>query len=395
MDTSTPALLLGGAATALSVARSLGRAGVAVDALGERLVPPSVRWSRYVRTYREVPPDGAVQEHWSELLRMHRNGAAVFPCGDEGLQFVARHRSTLVELGFRPVAANDALTLAMLDKDQTYELARAAGIEVPQTRPVHSEADIDAVASTFSFPCALKPVYAHEYSRHFAGKAIVVSSIEQLRSAWQSTTKSGVAMLATEIVPGIDDAYCSYYSWFDENSEALFHFTKRKLRQLPIGFGTGTYHETGWEPDAADIGHRLFKSVGLRGIGNVEFKRDARDGKLKLIECNLRFTAANELVRRAGIDLAALAYRDATNQPMPAVSGFREGLHQWHPFDDTRAFLAYRKQGDLTFPSWVRSIAHPQCFPIFALHDPLPSLRATPTGARRLVRAARRHRGAR
>jgi predicted ATP-grasp superfamily ATP-dependent carboligase len=389
-------LILGGAATALSVARSLGRAGIAVDAFGERLVPPAVRWSRYARSYREVPPTGAVQSHWAAMLEQHRTGAVVFPCGDEGLEFVARNRSMLLDLGFRPIPANDALVLAMLDKAKTSELAMAAGVEVPQTATVASEADVDAAIGAFAFPCALKPLHSHEFSRHFSGKAIVVWNADEMREAFRGLVSSGVQTMITEIIPGIDDSYCSYYSWFDENSEALLHFTKRKLRQFPIGFGTGTFHETVWEPDAAEIGYRLFKHVRLRGLGNVEFKRDARDGRLKLIECNLRFTAANELVRRAGTDLALIAYCDATDQTMPAVDEFRAGLHQWHPTEDVRAFLAYRSEGRLTSMAWARSVARPQCFPTFAFRDPLPALRGAPIATRRAVRWMRaRHTGKR
>ena len=58
-------------------------------------------------------------------------------------------------------------------------------------------------------------------------------------------------------------------------------------------------------------------------MGNVEFKRDTRDGRLKLIECNHRFTAANELVRRAGIDLARIAYDRACGDDVPPTPAIR------------------------------------------------------------------------
>ena len=54
-----------------------------------------------------------------------------------------------------------------------------------------------------------------------------------------------------------------------------------------------------------DLGLALFGHAGLRGVANVEFKRDPRDGRLKLIECNARFTAANGLLTASGIDLGA------------------------------------------------------------------------------------------
>jgi hypothetical protein len=56
--------------------------------------------------------------------------------------------------------------------------------------------------------------------------------------------------------------------------------------------GNACYHLTDWNPEVGDLSLKLFQWVGLRGLANAEFKRDERDGKLKLIECNARFTAS-------------------------------------------------------------------------------------------------------
>src|SRR5207245_547909 len=134
----------------------------------------------------------------------------------------------------------------------------------------------------------------------------------------------------------------------DVEGQPLVHFTKRKLRQYPVTFGWGCFHETAWEPEAAELGLRFFQGIGLRGLGNVEFKRDVRDGRLKLIECNPRLTAANELVRLAGHDFARLAYERAAGRDGPTMGSFREGLYFWYPFMDTRACLSLRRQRKLT-----------------------------------------------
>ena len=63
---------------------------------------------------------------------------------------------------------------------------------------------------------------------------------------------------------------------------------------------------------------RLFRHVGLRGLANVEFKLDPRDGQYKLIECNARFTAANGLVAKSGIDLGRFVYCRAVGLPLPS-----------------------------------------------------------------------------
>jgi predicted ATP-grasp superfamily ATP-dependent carboligase len=137
--------------------------------------------------------------------------------------------------------------------------------------------------------------------------------------------------------------------------------------------------------EVIELGRRLLVGAGVRGVANVEFKRDARDGQLKLIECNLRFTAANELVRHAGIDLAALAYARVTGRPDPPLSGYRAGVRLWNPLPDVRSLVAHRRQGDLTVARWIASLLRPLHLPLWSWRDPGPSIRVVARRTRRLV----------
>jgi D-aspartate ligase len=109
-------------------------------------------------------------------------------------------------------------------------------------------------------------------------------------------------------------------------------------------------------------------------VVNIEFKRDARDGQFKLIECNHRFTAANELLLKAGVDVARIAYLRAMGKPAAPIESFREGLYMWHPVEDVAGFLAYKAIGEISTAGWLRSLAHRQRFPVFRWTDPYPSL---------------------
>jgi predicted ATP-grasp superfamily ATP-dependent carboligase len=106
----------------------------------------------------------------------------------------------------------------------------------------------------------------------------------------------------------------------------------------------------------------------------VEFKRDERDHKLKLIECNLRLTAADPLLRACGLDLPHLLYERAVGRDVSMPARFREGLRQWHPLNDLRALRDYRREGSLTVGGWARSLLHPQRLPLFSADDVGPSL---------------------
>lgn len=387
-----PIVLLGGNVNALSVARSMARDGVAVHALGEAGVPSPVRHSRYVSSFLPVSDSAGVHDEWHRWLVSGPEGAVLVPCGDLGVEFIAMHREELVRLGYAPTEANDEISMAVLDKARTYALAEKIGIEVPRTMCAASEEELDDAAATIGFPCALKPLVSHVASRAVAAKAFTVSDRRELVDRWHDLQRVGVDVLVTEIVPGAEASYCSYYSYLDAEGAPLVHLTKRKLRQYPPGFGWGCLHETAWEPDAAELGLRFMQGAGIRGHAFVEFKRDERDGRLRLIECNPRLSAATELVRRAGVDFARLAYERAIGKDGPRFDGFRNGVHEWYPLDDTRTCFRLWREGQMSLRSWVTPLAPPLGLPIFDPMDIGPSLANARRRARRLLSARARRR---
>ncbi len=371
--TSPPAVILGGGGTALPVARSLGDAGIPVYALGSERDP--VRHSRRCTNFISLGREPGMQERWLEWLRSAPAGSVVLPCEDEALDLIARNRGMLLDLGLVPFEANDEVLLAMLDKHETYRLCAKLGIEAPLSFEVHTEDDIAHALERLSYPCALKPVHSHEFVRHFPGmKAFEVNSDVEAHNALSRTVALGIEMIATEIIPGADDQFFSYYSYLDEDGQPLLHVTKRKLRQYPIRFGSGCFHTTNWDPESVELGLRFFEGVGLRGLGNVEFKRDSRDGRLKLIECNHRFTAATGLLRAAGADLPLFVYNKLTDRPLPQTADYDTDLTMWYPMRDVRAFFAYRRSGQMTFRTWLRSVMRHHHYPVGSTSDVRPAL---------------------
>lgn len=354
-------------------------------ALGDASSP--VRYSRFCRRFFDVP-DGDLQAGWLRWLERERLGAVVLPCGDHGLELVARNRARLTAAGYIPIEADDEVLLAMLDKQKTHELARELGIPTPETAPLYTTSDLEGALAGASFPCVLKPIRSHDFQRYSepSGKVILVRDRRELEATVERMWTFGINLLLTEVIPGADDQFCSYYSYLDEEGEPLLHFTKRKIRQFPTGFGLGCYHVTDWNPEVAELGLRFFQGIGLRGLGNVEFKHDARDDTLKLIECNPRLTAADQLIRRAGLDLPLLVYNRLVGKPLPPTDSYRQGLHLWYPIEDTRAFFALRRAGELSVTAWLASLCHRQQLPVFSLADPIPTLAYNLEKGRRYLR---------
>jgi D-aspartate ligase len=370
------AILLGGDRIGVSVARSLSAHGVSVHALGHRHAPP--RYSRYCASF--VGLGGGTEEsaeRWLDWL-VHdgpREGV-ILPCTDEGLELIARHRDRLVELGYHPAEADDETVLTMLNKERTYALARELGVPAPLSFGVRTMLDVERAALEMHYPCLLKPVYSHHFARHYGGwrKVLVARNREDFVSHGADALSLGLEMLAMEIVPGGDEAIFTYWTYLDADGQPICHFTKRRIRQYPAHFGVGSHHVTEWDPEVAEAGLRFLQGAGARGLAAVEVKRDPRDGKLKLIECNHRLTGSIELGRAAGVDFPLIAYRGALGLPQSDLNGFRDGVRLWMPGIDLRAFLDYRRKGELTTRKWLRGIMRRQRFPVFRWSDPLPAV---------------------
>jgi D-aspartate ligase len=384
----TPVVVLGGDSNALSIARSLGPLGVAVYGLG---VAPFVLRSRFVRAVaveRHADPETA----WTRTLlgpaTDHLRGALVIAGSDVGITVLARNREALRERYVLDDSDVD-VQLGMLDKLTTYEWAREAGVRTPLFWRVDGVEDLERHRDEYVFPLIVKPVHSHEYQARFPGlsKFRVVGDLVELRREHAELTGAGLAVLLVEQIPGGDDQLCSYYTYLDPAGKPTFHFTKRVIRRHPPGMGIGCYHITDWNPAVRDAALPLFEHTGLRGLANAEFKRDPRDGQLKLIECNARFTAANGLVAAAGLDLARHVYHRALGEPHELPTEYRTGMRLLYPSHDVRAYRDLRRAGQITTGRWVRSLVHRQVFPFLRLNDPLP---AVARGAMRLTTGLRR-----
>jgi D-aspartate ligase len=390
--TLVPAIVLGGGPIAVPVARSLHRSGVPVIALGVRDDP--VRASRHCTSFVDLGAGEGVQERWLKWLTESASPRGVLmPCNDDALELIACHRTELERSGHHPIETVDDVVLALLDKHRTYELARELGIPAPRTMLVSTDGDVDDAIAILGFPLALKPRHSHLFARHpdFGVKLVVAHNPRQFIERHSELRALRLEMLVTELIPGPGDAHHSYYSFIDEHGEPLLHLTKHKLRQFPPGFGLTTYHQMHREPEVMELGLRFLQGIGLRGPACVEFKRDARDGRLVLIEANPRFTAGHEIVRHAGVDLALLAYNRRTARPAPPMDHYREGIRMWHPVEDARTFLELRRRGEATWRQWLGSVLHPQHFPLFSWKDPGPSLFSWSGLAWRALRRLRRH----
>ncbi len=363
-----------GIGNALSVARSLGREGVRVYALN---YPDSyVASSRYCKLIR-TPAGANPEEGWAGYLLGPESdelaGAVLLALGDTGIQVITQNREELAQKFLLDVVNPDAQA-CMLNKLATYQQAVAAGVPTPRFWVIETRRQVLSLEKELVYPLLVKPFFSHLYQKAFGKKFVEVKTFDELLRALDAVEGSGLQVMLVEKIPGPDDRLCSYYTYLDEAGEPLFHFTKRIIRRFPVNRGGACYHITDWNPEVRDLGLQLFRQVGLRGLANVEFKRDDRDGQLKLIEVNARFTAATCLLTASGFDLGLFVYNRLTGRPQRSLENYRKGMRLWYPREDYHAFRELNKRGEITLWQWLASIARPQVLPYFSWRDPGPTL---------------------
>lgn len=376
LDTSTCVLILGGAANAAALVRNFARVGITVRAAGGKEC--LALFSRFCTKAYRGPNQSSQQEFWHELLienpEVELQGSLIFALCDDSIDFVSKYKS---ELSQRYLLEDfDAgLRGEMLDKKATLVRARAAGIDTPRFWSVATTTDLQAIKSEITFPVMVKPIHSHLFIRIFGRKLFIIErDWDELVEKLQLAIDNDSEVMIVEMVPGPDSLLSSYYTYIDPENRSLFHYTKRIIRRFPVNRGGACYHESKWLPETAEVGKKFFAAIPWRGMGNIEFKLDMRDGKLKVIEVNPRFTDAHRMIVSSGMPIDQLIYRSKTGQHVPSIAEYEENVRMWNPLRDFMAFMELRARGELTFAGWLKSLRPGRkVLPIFMFSDPMPT----------------------
>ncbi len=311
----------------LAAIRSLGRAGATVYAVDHRPWALGFR-SRYAT--RLVSPDPAVYEDafvacLAKLGETLERAAPFFATHDAGLNAAARHQDELAANFLFPFPGRETME-RIQNKRTQLEAAEAAGVDIPGTGHPRTAGDARALARELGFPVLVKPADPVGFKRVHKRQAFRCESEAELEKAFAKAEP--YEPMVQELIPGGDDELYTLGSYLDASGVPLGLFSGRKLRQTPPNVGTCRVGEAVWVQEVVDAGLRLLAAVGFRGLSQVEFKRDPRDGRFKLMEINPRLFQWHGLAAACGVDLPAIAYWDLLGSPRPAAT-MNGGGRRW------------------------------------------------------------------
>ncbi len=380
-----PAVVLGLSMNALGTIRALKKEGIQAVAFEEHPASPTaiLTWmsSRTRMCQRNWLRPGAGEEDWVEALlefgRRQEDRCPVLPSSDAHVDWLSRHRARL-EPWFRFFIPDADTLLVLTDKDRFGRHAESVGVPVPACVRLSPGSMAPTLPATVRFPCILKPVIRDSrWDRLFSpAKALELTTPADFETGYRSASRAGVDLLLQETIPGPDRSLVFSHLYLAGGGRLAGAWTGRKLRQLPIHFGTATLAETEDLPAVLDLSMRLLSPLGYRGYASVEFKHDARDGSYRALEVTAGRSWYNHLLgASAGANLPALWYHDLMGEPPPeTMPTARVGVRWVDEYRDLIAASEYRQVGELGWREWLGSYRRVRSFAAWSWRDPLPGL---------------------
>lgn len=348
----------GASRSALAATRSLGKAGHEVLVASDKS-PSLAGASRYAREALHCPSAQTAPAAFVEFIQRairDKHIELVLPMTDVSTNLIAANRA-LFELGcLVPTPPMDILAKAA-DKSYVLDAARRLGVPTPATIVLTQQPQPGALPAQVSYPVVIKPARSRVLAqgRWLSTSVTYAETAEHLQQKLAGFPSEVYPILLQERIdgPGVGVFACIH------NGAPIALFSHRRLREKPPSGGVSVLCEsTALDSAAVHYATALLSDLQWRGVAMVEFKRDVRDGSLRLMEINGRFWGSLQLSIDAGVDFPRLLVESMTTpsqdpQPPPA---YRIGVRTRWFWGDVDSLLAVLTKDR-------RSLALPRNFP--------------------------------
>ena len=361
-NTIPPAVVVTMSYSGLALARSLAKKGVKVYAVAgsKNEVGMSSRYVKSIVAPNIIKSEKDTVKFLLELAGSIGEKAVLFPTGDAIVLPISRNREIL-EKYYKFLMPKPEVVEKLVSKNGLSEVIEEKKLPGPFAKVIMNKNELESMGENITYPVLMKPAYsASWYLAEMVNligvrKVIVIENKKELEEWYNKVSPLDPRVILQELIPGEDaNLYyvCGYYNK-EGKLEAIF--AGQKLRVTPIHFGSASFVKSVYDEELFRATSELLEPLGYKGLFGVEFKKDIRDGKYKIIEVNVRWGLWDGLARRCGIDLGYLAYAREVGLSYTVNPQYRTGV-SWLCFRrDLDAFLDYKKEGRLGFFPWIKS----------------------------------------
>lgn len=392
---SVPVLVFGAHIAALGVLRVLAKRGIRAYVVDETSnVIVRSRWYRAPGRTLPESSDAAALAGFLESLDLPR--AVLIACSDQWALAVAGLPPELRQRFPSSTPPREAIE-QFVDKDRFRALVDRLDIPRPRTLPINRPADLDLATDEDLASGFLKPTESHRHNRRFRTKGFFVESRQAAVRLVEDASAAGITFMLQEWIPGDMSKTILIDGFVDRDGAIRAMVARRRVRMDPPRLANTCSDVT---IPLSDVEaclpslRTLLAAVDYRGIFNVEFKHDVRDGRFKVIELNPRPFWLIGHIARAGVDLPWMSYLDAQHLPVPDPAPYEVGRYGMYEIVDAsaiiRAWRSFRQPEGAVIRPWLRGDRA-----LFWFSDPLPAVSGMWDGlGRRVERTVERLRRA-
>lgn len=371
-----PVLIFGAHIAALGVLRILARRGIPCYVVDDTTnIIARSRWHRPTARTLVESSDPVALADFLRALDLPR--AVLIPCSDQWALAIAGLPADLRERFPASLPPLEAVE-QFVDKDRFRRLVERLDLPRPRTLMISGPADLDLATDDDVRHGFLKPTDSNAHNRRFGTKGFFIHSREEAVGLVEQASAAGISFMLQEWIPGGPSQTILIDGFVDRTGTISAMVARRRVRMDPPRIANTCSDVTiplAEVDQVMDPLRTLLAAVDYRGIFNVEFKLDERDGRYKIIEVNPRPFWLIGHIARAGADLPWLAYLDAQGLPLPAKVSYQIGRYGMYEFPDAtaiaRAWSSRRRPDGPVLRPWLTGDRA-----LFWWRDPMPAVRA-------------------
>ncbi|MEX0647740.1 MAG: ATP-grasp domain-containing protein [Balneolaceae bacterium] len=269
----------------------------------------------------------------------------------------------------------------ILDKKKFIELSEEFQLPVPASIQVSEKKDLKQATEKLKTPYIIKPFYRHHWFHkdflRIVGaykKAFICNSFRELQEYYDRIARINPNVVVQDFIAGPDNNMYDVNMYIDADGEVQGCLICKKLRVYPQEAGYGSYAITVDDKEISDLCHQISSKLKLRGLINIQFKRDAETLEPKLIEIHARTSIFDVLGIKAGTNIPALYYSDMTGKNGALNGKSKTGIKYINIGRDLRFILKNHNKTDFTFPELVKSYFGTKVIDGFSFRDPIPAV---------------------
>lgn len=301
-------------AASYTVVRSLARRGVGTVVASEKDGVPAAA-SRFCSESVSLPPprEGLLAYRDALLeLAAREDVATVIPVRPEDGYLLSKYYSAFAAHVSLPVPTMQQLE-RVHDRLALAAAAEAAGVPVPETRPLSAVTDWDDPLLVKSRYNVLAAAYVDELGDDDIDvvKDLVHVDADAPPSTVDLRRTMGHDPIVQEFIP--KDGEFVVGALYDHGSP-LLTFQHEQIRGTSYTGGGGVYRQSMYDPDLEGVARDLLAELDWHGLACIEYMRDARTGEYVLTEINPRLWQSLPVAVRAGADFPYGYWLQATGR---------------------------------------------------------------------------------